>query len=303
VELDPRCFEASFAEALARAQVTRASLGVQTFDPAIQNAIGRVQPLSVVETSVRYLREAGVSSLNFDLMYGLPRQDEATLLASLQQSEELGADRLAVFGYAHVPHLLSRQRRIEADELPTLAQRFRMAEMAHSELTGRGWQSVGFDHFARTCDPLALAARENRLRRNFQGFTDDPCDVLIGFGASAISRLPGALVQNDKNNGSYAARLALGGLPGVRGIHRTPAQEAQGRIIERLLCGGSIALQPEPGNLTSFDVLAPFFQRGLASWNGRSLQISDSALPYARVIASCFDEWRAASPVLLSSAI
>lgn len=212
VEIDPRGFDADFAAALAEASVTRASLGVQTFDPRVQAAIGRIQPRETIERAVGLLRSAGVTSLNFDLMYGLPLQNDEALLESLELSQEMAADRLAVFGYAHVPHLIPRQRRIDSTALPGPPERFRQAGLAHEWLTRRGLVPVGFDHFARSHDPLAAAAREKRVRRNFQGFTDDPCETLIGLGASAISRFAGSLVQNERNSGRYGRGSAPGGL-------------------------------------------------------------------------------------------
>jgi oxygen-independent coproporphyrinogen-3 oxidase len=302
VEIDPRTFDHDFAAALSELGVTRASLGVQTFDPTLQQAIGRIQPDEVIERSVTLLREAGVTSLNFDLMYGLPAQDRPMLIESIRRSEVLGADRLAVFGYAHVPHLIPRQRRIDASRLPDAAERFRAAEAAYHYLAAAGWQSVGFDHFARARDPLALAARERRVRRNFQGFTDDSCDVLIGLGASAISRLPGALVQNDKNNGSYADRIASGQLAGNRGIRLSQEDERRALIIERLLCAGAVDLSgTEVADART--ALTPFIARSLVQIDASTCRLSADAMPYARTIAARFDQWRAASTGTLSSAV
>ena len=201
IEIDPRGFEEDFAGAIEEAGFARASLGVQTFDPVIQSKIGRVQPAEMIDRAIALLRAAGVSSLNVDLMYGLPGQTRGHLLNSVTKSLDAGADRMAVFGYAHVPELIARQRRIDATALPDAKERFAQAEEARALLIKRGWSAVGFDHFARPGDPLERAAKSSRVRRNFQGFTDDPCDTLIGIGASAISRFPNALVQNEHNAG------------------------------------------------------------------------------------------------------
>src|SRR5690606_41727364 len=147
----------------------------------------------------------------FDLMYGLPGQNLMILEETLARTEALGADRVALFGYAHVPHLLPRQRRIDSTVLPNQAKRFAMAAFGHDWLTGMGLVPVGFDHFARSSDPLAEAALGGRLRRNFQGFTDDDAPFLIGLGASAISSFPRLLIQNEKNTGRYRTLLSRGG--------------------------------------------------------------------------------------------
>ena len=302
VELDPRGFDHRWAAALAAAGVEQASLGVQTFDPAIQQAIGRVQDRGMVAIAVDLLRAAGVSSLNFDLMYGLPGQDLAALEASLRETAALGADRIALFGYAHVPQLIPRQRRIDAAQLPSTEERFRQAEFGHEWLGGRGYEAVGFDHFASPSDPLAVAAREGRLSRNFQGFTDDRADVLIGLGASAISRFPTLLVQNAKNTGRYRMQVLAGRLPAERGVVRDAEDRARGRIIEALLCRG----EAEPGALLGGSVqtrLEPFRLASLVEWNDRRVRLLPGALPYARSIAAAFDRWRQDSAQRFSNAV
>lgn len=302
VELDPRGFDHDWAAALAAAGVEQASLGVQTFDPAIQKAIGRVQDRGMVAIAVDLLRAAGVSSLNFDLMYGLPGQDLAALETSLRETAALGAERVALFGYAHVPQLIPRQRRIDAAQLPSTEERFRQAEFGHEWLGGRGYEAVGFDHFATPSDPLAIAAREGRLSRNFQGFTDDGAAVLIGLGASAISRFPNLLVQTAKNTGRYRMRVLAGRLPAERGVLRDAEDRACGRIIEALLCRG----EAEAGPLLGAAVrarLEPFRAAGLLEWDGGRLRLLPGALPYARSIAAAFDRWRQDSPQQFSNAV
>ena len=303
VEIDPRGFDEPFAAALSGAGITRASLGVQTFDEAVQAAIGRIQPENSIARSVALLRGAGVTSLNMDLMYGLPGQDEAVLLDSIGRAEALGADRLAVFGYAHVPHLIPRQRRIDGAALPGPEARFRQAEAAHRALVANGWTAIGFDHFARPHDPLASAAASRCVRRNFQGFTDDPCETLIGLGASAVSRFPAALVQNEKNSGRYGLRTGNGLLAATRGVATPPDERRRGHAIERLLCDGAADLAGLPDLAVVRCRLAPFEQRGLARWSGTRLTLADGALPYARAISSMLDWCRADSTVRFSSAV
>jgi oxygen-independent coproporphyrinogen-3 oxidase len=303
IEIDPRGFDEGFAQVVAQAGVTRASLGVQTFSPHIQAAIGRVQPRSVIERSVSLLRDAGINSLNFDLMYGLPQQDEADLLDSIEASHDLGADRLAVFGYAHVPHMVPRQRRIDAAALPDAALRFRQAMLAHDWLVSNNWIAVGFDHFARSHDPLATAVHEKRVRRNFQGFTDDRCDTLIGLGASAISRFSGALVQNERNSGRYGMKVGLGHLAGVRGVSTPKPERLRGRLIEELLCQGTANIS----NLSDRDPiryrLRAFEYAKLIRWSDWQLDLLPDAVPYARTVAAALDPWRASSATQFSTAV
>jgi oxygen-independent coproporphyrinogen-3 oxidase len=303
IELDPRGFAADWTAALAQAGVAYASLGVQTFDPAVQARIGRVQPHELIASTVAALRNAGVSSLNFDLMYGLPGQDQTSLEETLDQALALHPDRIALFGYAHVPHLLPRQRRIDAEGLPDQAARFAMAAFGHERLTRAGYEAVGFDHFALRGDPLAKAQREGTLRRNFQGFTDDRADVLIGLGATAISQFPDLIVQNEKNSGRYRMRALAGLLTGERGIARDTEDQRRARIIEDLLCGREAAVGPYLAAPELAERLQPFLDLGLARLDGDRLALTPEGRPYGRVIAALFDRFRAGQTQRFSTAI
>jgi oxygen-independent coproporphyrinogen-3 oxidase len=303
IELDPRGFNREWAQVIGRVGVTRASLGVQTFSPRIQMAIGRVQPLDQIAGCVQQLREAGVTSLNLDLMYGLPLQGRYDLEETLDRAIDLAPDRLALFGYAHVPHLIPRQRRIDGEALPDQAERFAMAAMGHDLLVDAGYQAVGFDHFARPDDAIAIAARTGGLRRNFQGFTEDASDVLIGLGASAITELPALLAQNDKNPAAYRERLEAGQWPVSRGIRRTAEDRAIGVVIAALLCHGRADLAPVGGPAPYRDALRPFTERLLARIEASELILTPGALPYARTIAALFDPYRPVGARQFSSAI
>ncbi len=302
VELDPRTLSADWLKALAEAGVRRASLGVQTLSPAIQARIGRVQPEQMIRRAVAGLREAGITSLNFDLMYGLPGQTSRDLGATLASSVAMQPDRIALFGYAHVPHLIARQRRIDASDLPGAEARFRQAEQGFLFLTDAGYRRVGFDHFALPHDPLAVAARLGTLRRNFQGFTDDRSDYLIGLGASAITSFPDRLIQNEKNAGRYRMLTSGGRFPATRGILRTPADRARARIIEALLCRGTVDLGGIGGG-EERSRLQPFADAGLVRLDDDRLFLLPGALPYARAIAACFDPYRQSDPRRFSSAV
>lgn len=291
IELDPRSLSPEWLRAIRGIGVIKASLGVQTLDPRVQAAIGRVQPRDAIARATDGLREAGVESINFDLMYGLPFQDDAMLAETLDQTVALGADRVALFGYAHVPHLIARQQRIDASQLPDQRARFRMAANGHAQLLGAGYQAVGFDHFALPGDDLAKAARAGTLRRNFQGFTDDPAPVLIGLGASSISEFPDLFVQNEKNAGRYRMLAGAGRLTGRKGIGRTADDCRRAAIITDLLCRGQAAVDADL-LASARDRLAPFTERGLATLEGRTLRLLAGSEPYARSIAAVFDAYR-----------
>ena len=302
VELDPRSLTDEWLAAMAAARVARASMGVQTLDPKVQAAIGRIQPEASIRRAVSGLRDAGVHSINFDLMYGLPGQGEAELRRTLEATLEMAPERIALFGYAHVPHLLPRQRRIDAVALPDAAARFAQAALGFRLLTEAGYEPVGFDHFALPHDPLAVAAHAGTLRRNFQGFTDDPAEVLIGLGASAISQFPRLLVQNEKNAGRYRMLVSAGRLPAERGIVRSAEDRMRGRVIEALLCRG----EADAGAFGIGELrarLAPFEHAGLVRWAATALTIEEAGRPYARSIAAAFDAWRAPDGRQFSSAI
>ncbi len=302
IELDPRSLSKPWFEAIGAAGIGRASLGVQTLDPKVQRSIGRLQPEALIRTAVAELRQAGVRSLNFDLMYGLPRQGLAELEATLAATIEMLPERIALFGYAHVPHLIPRQRRIDDSELPDAELRFAQAELGHRILTHAGYDAIGFDHYARPHDPLSIAARQGQLRRNFQGFTDDNSEVMIGLGASAISQFPGLISQNDKNAGRYKNRVSSGLLAATHGAVRCAEDQKRGRIVEQLLCGGEAEIR-NFFDRELLDRLHPFLDRGLATFECGRLRLPDFGRPYARVIASMFDQYRQPDARRFSSAI
>lgn len=303
IELDPRTLGPDWGPVIRAIGATQASLGVQTFAPHLQAAIGRVQPQPMIDSAVRLLRDAGITSLNFDLMYGLPGQSADDLASTLELAASYGADRIALFGYAHVPHLIARQRQIDAANLPDQQARFDMAQRGYRQLVDEGYEPVGFDHFALPGDPLAQAALSGRLRRNFQGFTDDAAPVVIGLGASSISSFPGLLAQNEKNSGRYRMLLSQGLLPVALGKQRSADDQRRGAIITGLLCQGRAPI--ERGILQEASPrLAPFIERGLCELRGgETLVIGANALPYVRSIAACFDPYRQDSARRFSSAV
>lgn len=294
VEIDPRHCDEAYIAALALAGVSRLSFGVQTFAEAVQRRIHRVQPYECVAALVSVARKAGIAGINFDLLYGLPGQTLGDIEASVDLSIGLAPDRIAAFGYAHLPRAIPRQRMIDPVALPDAALRFSQNLAIHERLIAAGYSAIGFDHFARPGDSLAVAADHGRLRRNFQGFTDEPCAVLVGIGASAISQFPELMVQNEKHVGRYRSAVLSGTLAGVKGTAISDQDRTRGDLIERLLCDGSVDVSGLNGLEGSCsNELDAFVARGLAVRHANRITITASGLPYARLIAACFDETHA----------
>jgi len=289
VEIDPRNFDLEWAMTLAISGVNRVSFGVQSFDPDIQAAIGRIQPVEMIETCIAALRTRGVRSINFDLMYGLPAQTIDKLDRTLDHVTRMLPDRIALFGYAHLPDMFPRQRRIDAASLPDAKARFDMATHGHDRLVAAGYCAIGFDHFALPHDHLAKAAQTNSVHRNFQGFTDDDNDVVIGLGATAISIFPDRIIQNEKNVGAYRARCASASLSGQRGVMRGKAACRSAAIIEQILCANRAQFDKAGIAEAELARLQPFLSRGLVSLDDGILHVREAARPYARHIASAFD--------------
>ncbi len=240
VKIDPTEAADDVLDILAERGMTRASIGVQDFAPKVQVAIGRVQSFQQTQAVVDRLRAGGVESLNVDLLYGLPFQTLETLLTTLDQVHSLSPDRMALYGYAHVPHMSKRQRLIATDSLPNTLQRFEAAQLAKHRLQDLGYLPVGIDHFSLETDSLAAAAQLGTLRRNFQGYTDDPCATLIGFGASAISRYRQGFVQNAVATAAYQMHIREGRLSGHKGYVLTPEDAFIADALDQLMCQGSI---------------------------------------------------------------
>jgi oxygen-independent coproporphyrinogen III oxidase len=236
VEIDPRRLDADMAAALATTGVTRASLGIQTFDDRVQRAVNRVQSFEATRTCVDRLRSAGITALNVDLLYGLPHQTVASCEATVAAAVALEPARLAVFGYAHVPAMKRHQRLIDEAALPDGEERLRQEQAIGDALVRAGYVRVGLDHYARPEDALAKAQARGRLRRNFQGYTDDPADALLGFGTSSIGQLPQGYVQNVTGIREWTQSIERGELVTVRGLALTREDRLRADIIERLMC-------------------------------------------------------------------
>jgi len=236
VEIDPRTLTIEMAGALGGAGVGRASLGVQSFDPVVQRAVNRIQSEEMTLEAVDRLRLSGVNGINFDLIYGLPHQSLRSCVDTANAAAAMRPDRLAVFGYAHVPSFKKHQRMIEEAALPDSIARMEQALAIAETLVAAGYVQIGLDHFALPDDDLAQAQATGRLRRNFQGYTTDTCETLIGFGASAIGRTRQGYVQNQVGLGFYAGSIAAGQLATARGYRLTADDRVRAEIIERLMC-------------------------------------------------------------------
>lgn len=295
VEIDPTLVDAEKVAALIEAGMTRASIGVQDFADVVQSSIGRLQSFEQTREAVDLLRAGGVASLNIDLVYGLPFQSLTGFGKTLRQVCELDPDRVALFGYAHVPHMAKRQKLIPEAALPDDRARFDLFNRATEVLNRQGLASVGIDHFAKPSDSMAQAAAKGTLRRNFQGYTVDGCETLLGIGASSISRFRDGFVQNTAQTGPYSKLVRAGALAGARGYRLTDEDRLRSRVIEMLMC--DYAIDFAELQLTAEDraILQPGLDalraecRGLLTETPQRLTLSAEARPLVRRLARFFD--------------
>jgi oxygen-independent coproporphyrinogen-3 oxidase len=231
-------------------------------------------------------------------MYGLPRQTTEDIRRTVELATSLGPQRVAYFGYAHVPWFKSRQRLIDEATLPDALQRLAQAEAAHRALSARGYVAIGLDHFAKPDDELAVAARSGRLRRNFQGYTSDDSTALIGFGASAIGRLPQGYVQNLPDTGGYSRAVAAGRLATARGLVLSDDDRMRARVIERLMCDFDVDLdevadrgETDGDFHTERAALMPLVREGLVHIDGSRISVTTQGRPFVRVAAAAFDAY------------
>ncbi len=297
IEIDPSDLSGEEFEAYRAFGITRASIGVQDFDERVQEAINRPQTFMQTAATVEGLRGAGVRSLNIDALYGLPYQNEETVSRSIEQVRTLDPDRVALFGYAHVPWMKPNQKLIPEAALPDALERVRQARVASDILQDGGYLPIGMDHFALPQDSLAIAAFEGRLRRNFQGYTDDPCATLLGVGTSSIGRLPAGYVQNETATGNYVRTVASGRLPVSRGIELTAEDKLHADIIENLMCRYSFSLSSlrrAHGALTEqvrteIQDALDADPHDLAGFDGDTFWIHPHGHGFVRTVASWFD--------------
>jgi oxygen-independent coproporphyrinogen-3 oxidase len=300
IELDPRYLAQPMVRTLRNVGVNRASLGVQDFSPQVQQAVGRIQPFSLVKDAVAMLHEFGIDKINLDLMYGLPGQTTSDVSQTVILAHELQPQRIAVFGYAHVPWFRPQQRLIDKSALPCAPERMAQAAAAHETLLRFGYEPIGLDHYARSDDRLVIAAKTGRLHRNFQGYTVDDADALIGLGASAISRLPEGFAQNAPNVAGYSRAISARKLATVKGIGISADDRVRGQIIERLMCDMAVDLGTI-AQVFGIDIdrnfsevltsLEPLRDNGSLQIDGQHIRITEKGRPFARIVASAFDTY------------
>jgi oxygen-independent coproporphyrinogen-3 oxidase len=310
-EIDPANVSQAWVAAAGRLGFSRMSLGVQTFAPHVQAAINRPQSFEAVSRVVGWLREAGVPSINFDLMYGLPRQTLADVEATLEAALSLRPDRLAVFGYAHVPWARAHQKLIADEDLPDAAARLEQADAAAERLAREGYVRIGLDHFALPSDPLSLAFAAGRIHRNFQGYTTDQAATLIGFGPSAISRLVQGYAQNAAATADWMRAVAAGRLATARGLVFQADDPLRAELIEQMMCYGETDLAraarrwgARPSALAAErEGIEQYRALGLLEVDGDHVRLTPLGRPLVRTVCTLFDRHFSADARRHSAAI
>jgi oxygen-independent coproporphyrinogen-3 oxidase len=298
VEIDPNEIDDARLDALADAGMTRASIGVQDFDPEIQKIIGREQSFEITEAAVNGIRARGIDSLNTDILYGLPNQTQTRMTESVQKLLSLSPDRVALYGYAHVPWMARRQTLIPSDALPTPEERLRLFDTARRLFLWDDYDEVGIDHFARKQDSMARAARDGTLRRNFQGYTVDTGVALVGLGASSISRFPQGYAQNNPATGDYARAVGEGRFATKRGHAFNGDDLVRARLIEQIMCrfrADRAELERDHGARPAmldalFEAMATQFD-GFVRRVPEGIEIPQEGRPLTRMIARICDAY------------
>lgn len=311
IESDPRTLTEDMAAKIGELGFTRASFGVQEFDPKVQEAINRVQPPEMVARAMQLFKSAGVERINFDLIYGLPYQTAEDLRRTVEQCVEMKPDRVALFGYAHVPWVAKNQRMIPDESLPKPELRATQAETAAEALVKGGYVRIGIDHFALPGDSLAIAAKTGELHRNFQGYTSDAAQTLIGLGATSIGRTPSGYVQNISETGAWSRAVEAGKIPVARGHALTQQDNLRAHVIERIMCDGKVDLAAagkafgcgEDWYAPEQDSLAELQRDGAVVCNGSKLTLTPEGVRLSRVVASVFDTYLRNSSVRHSIAV
>ncbi|MFT3720710.1 oxygen-independent coproporphyrinogen III oxidase [Pseudorhodoferax sp.] len=300
IEVDPRTVDAARLERLAALGFNRLSFGVQDFDPAVQKAVHRVQPFEQVEALVRAARGAGFESMNVDLIYGLPQQTPASFARTLEQVVALRPERIALYGYAHLPERFKPQRRIHAEQLPDGPARLAMLGAALARFQQAGYVYVGMDHFALPDDPLAVAKRQGRLHRNFQGYSTQPDCDLVALGVSAIGKVGATYAQNAKTMEQYCDLIDQGRLPVVRGLALGRDDLLRRAVIMALMCQGELAFESiDLAWLIDFrryfaaelEQLRALEDDGLIEIDAQGLRVTDTGWYLVRAVAMVFDRY------------
>lgn len=311
LEIDPSDVSEETLQGFHSLGVTRVSVGVQDFDEAVQKAINRPQTFEQTRDVIEAMRGAGVASVNVDALYGLPLQTAERLEDTIRKVISLEPDRIALFGYAHVPWMKKHQKLIRDEDLPGTVDRFRQAQLAENLLWEAGYLKIGIDHFARPGDSMAVALEAGALRRNFQGYTTDVCDVLLGLGGSSISKYPGGYVQNLVATARYEDAIAAGDPPCGKGLRLSRDDQIRAYIIEELMCRFELsfdALRARFGAvaddyIAEAKLIADHDADGLCSVGKDRFQITCFGRTFARVVAAKFDAYFGKSNVRYSKAV
>ena len=314
IEIDPRTVADAYLHDLAAMGFNRVSLGVQDCDPDVQRAVNRIQPIEETRRVIYSARHAGFGSISIDLIYGLPLQTLDRFDRTLTSVLAARPDRLAVYGYAHLPQVFKAQRQIRSEDLPSAATRLALLEMTVGRLTDAGYVYIGMDHFALPADELVRAQAEGKLHRNFQGYsTRAHCDI-VGMGVSSIGKIANLYAQNQKTLRDYYAAMAANRLPVLRGIVLTRDDEIRREAIQQIMCNDVIDLAAlgsrfgiDSGDYfaSEFARLAPLAGDGLIDLQATRIAITETGRLLRRNVAMVFDAYlpRATTAPLYSRAI
>lgn len=311
LEMDPRTSTPAFIDAMAANGFTRASIGIQDFNPVVQKAVNREQSRAEVAAIIEQLRAKGINGINVDLMYGLPKQSVASLLDTVDQTIDLRPDRLSIFGYAHVPWMKKHQQVIATDTLPGVEERWAQYQAMQNRLATHGYQAIGLDHFAHSDDSLAIAQRNGNLQRNFQGYTTDNAEALIAFGPSAISSLPQGYIQNLTSISDWRKAIAAGHSAAAKGIAINAEDALRRDIINRLMCDLCVDLGDTCMTHNTFpDRFQPELERiramigdGIVEVEGWRIRLTEVGRPLVRAVCAAFDGYLRQNAQRHSSAV
>tara|TARA_R110002126_G_scaffold258905_2_gene401904 strand:+ start:365 stop:1726 length:1362 start_codon:yes stop_codon:yes gene_type:complete len=301
IEIDPRSCSDGKLRHLRALGFNRVSFGVQDLDTKVQIAINRVQDTDLIRHQVVLSRELGFSSVNLDLIYGLPFQQPASFSATVDEIVRLNPDRISLFSYAHLPARFAAQHKIASSSLPDAPLKLELMQLAIERFVGAGYQFIGMDHFARPDDALAKAQQAGKLQRNFQGYTTAGQNALIGLGVSSISQVSGVLWQNSKDLPAYYAAITAGNLPVERGFSLNADDKLRAALISQLICHFelNVAAFSQKWQINNFwqyfadamEPLKPFMDDGLAEVDAERITVTQAGRLWVRSICACFDAY------------
>ncbi len=296
VEADPRLVSREQLRTFRDLGFSRISYGVQDLDPVVQEAIGRVQPESLVRDAVEMAREEGFTGLNLDLIYGLPHQTPERFAATIEGALSFDPDRVACFGYAHVPWMRAHQKRIDESALPVSWERFALFQGAVRRFLESGYEWIGIDHFAKGGDPLTQAYNRGTLARNFMGYTTRSGESLLGVGVSSISEVNGWFVQNEPELGGWQRAIDAEHLPVARGHIMTDDDRVRSAAISHLMCNAELPFALVPGDVNALlDRYTPFVEDGFITIEPDRVQVTPLGRFFLRNLAFALDAYRSAT--------